>query len=105
PGALVEMSMVAVPAVAERTVVHPEGWLRSPSPYSYAIKSGDTVFLSGLVSRDARDNSVVTGDVPAQTKVIMEVAGEILQAAGLTHANIVSARIYLPELASFQPMN
>jgi len=105
PGALVEMSMVAVPAGAEWSVIHPEGWLRSPSPYSYAIKSGDTVFLSGLVSRDARDNSVVTGDVPAQTKVIMEVAGEILQAAGLTHANIVSARIYLPELASFQPMN
>ena len=105
PGAVVEMSMVAVPAGAERTVVHPAGWLRSPSPYSYAIKSGDTVFLSGLVSRDARDNAVVAGDVPAQTKVIMDVAGEILEAAGLTHANIVSARIYLPELASFQPMN
>src|SRR5687768_10407299 len=28
PGALVEMSMVAVPAGAERTVVHPAGWLR-----------------------------------------------------------------------------
>ena len=105
PGALVEMSMVAVPAGAERTVVHPADWLRSPSPYSYAIKSGDTVFLSGLVSRSGRDNAVVAGDVPAQTNVIMEIAGEILEAAGLTHADIVSARIYLPELASFQPMN
>jgi enamine deaminase RidA (YjgF/YER057c/UK114 family) len=105
PGALVEMSMVAVPTGAERTVVHPAGWLRSPSPYSYAITSADTVFLSGLVSRNGRDNSVVAGDLPAQTKVIMESAGEILEAAGLTHANIVSARIYLPEVASFQPMN
>jgi 2-iminobutanoate/2-iminopropanoate deaminase len=105
PGGLVEMSMVAVPVGAERTVVHPAGWLRSPSPYSYAIKSGDTLFLSGLVSRNGRDNSVVEGDVPAQTTVIMEIAGEILEAAGLTHANIVSARIFLPELASFQPMN
>ena len=105
PGALVEMSMIAVPAGAERTVIHPSDWLRSPSPYSYAIKSGDTVFLSGLVSRNGRDNSVVAGDVPAQTKVIMEVAGEILKTAGLTHADIVSARIYLPEVASFQPMN
>ena len=90
---------------AERTVVHPAGWLRSPSPYSYAIKSGDTVFLSGLVSRGGRDNAPVAGDVPTQTKVIMEVAGEILEAAGLTHANIVAARIYLPTLDSFQPMN
>jgi enamine deaminase RidA (YjgF/YER057c/UK114 family) len=105
PGAVVEMSMVAVPSGAERVVVHPAGWLRSPSPYSYAIKSGDTVFLSGLVSRTGRDNAVVTGDVPAQTTVIMDIAGEILAAAGLTHANIVSARIYLPAVASFQPMN
>ena len=105
PGAVVEMSMVAVPSGAERTVVHPAGWLRSPSPYSYAIKSGDTVFLSGLVSRSGRDNAVVAGDVPAQTTVIMDIAGEILGAAGLTHANIVSARIYLPEVSSFQPMN
>jgi enamine deaminase RidA (YjgF/YER057c/UK114 family) len=105
PGTLVEMSMVAVPVGAERTVVHPAGWLRSPSPYSYAIKSGDTLFLSGLVSRNVRDNSVVEGDVPAQTTVIMDIAGEILAAVGLTHANIVSARIFLPELASFQPMN
>jgi enamine deaminase RidA (YjgF/YER057c/UK114 family) len=105
PGRLVEMSMVAVPCGAERAVVHPAGWLRSPSPYSYGIKSGDTVFLSGLVSRSGRDNTVVTGDVPAQTGVIMDTAGEILAAAGLTHANIVSARIYLPQVGSFQPMN
>jgi enamine deaminase RidA (YjgF/YER057c/UK114 family) len=103
--ALVEMSMTAAPAGAERTVIHPADWLRSPSPYSYGIKSGDTVFLSGLVSRSGRDNSVVAGDVPAQTKVIMQIAGEILKAAGLSHADIVSARIYLPEVASFQPMN
>jgi len=105
PGAVVEMSMIAVPAGAERTVIHPADWLRSPSPYSYGIRSGNTVFLSGLVSRSGRDNSVVAGDVQAQTKVIMQSAGEILKAAGLTHSNIVSARIYLPEVASFQPMN
>jgi 2-iminobutanoate/2-iminopropanoate deaminase len=105
PGQLVQMSMVAVPAGAERTILHPAGWARSPSPYSYAIKSADTVFLSGLVSRSGRDNAVVAGDVRVQTKVIMDLAGEIFEAAGLTHANIVSARIYLPETVSFQPMN
>jgi enamine deaminase RidA (YjgF/YER057c/UK114 family) len=105
PGRLVEMSMVAVPAGAERTIVHPAGWVPSPSPYSYAIKSAETVFLSGLVSRSGRDNSVVPGDARAQTEVIMDIAGEILETAGLTHADIVSARIYLPDAASFQPMN
>lgn len=105
PGAAVEMSIVAVAGGADRVVVHPTDWLASPSPYSYAIKSGDTVFLSGLVSRKGHDNSVVTGDVAAQTTVILDSAGELLKAAGLSHANIVSSRVYLTDVSTFRPMN
>ena len=105
PDALVEMSMIAVPAGAERKVIHPEGWSRSPSPYSYGIQTGDTLFLSGLVSRNGRDNSVVPGDVATQTRVVLENAGEILKTAGMTHANVVSAKLYLPDLAAFHQMN
>jgi aminoacrylate peracid reductase len=105
PDALVEMSMVAVPAGAERTVIHPEGWMKSPNPYSYAIRSGDTLFLSGLVSRNGRDNTVVPGDVPTQTRTVMDNAGELLKAAGMSHANVVSARVYLPDGSTFQQMN
>jgi reactive intermediate/imine deaminase len=105
PGALVEISAIAVPNGAERVVIHPEGWLRSPNPYSYAIRTGDTVFLSGLVSRNGRDNSVVKGDVTAQTKVILDNAGELLKAAGLTHAHVVSARAFLPNGADFAAFN
>jgi 2-iminobutanoate/2-iminopropanoate deaminase len=105
PGVTVEMSVVAVPGGTERRVVHPGDWVSSPSPYSYAMKSGDTVFLSGLVSRNGRDNSVVTGSVGEQTKVILDNAGDLLRAAGLSHANIVSSRVYLTEASSFGPMN
>ncbi len=71
----------------------------SPNPYSYAIRTGDTLFLSGLVSRNGKDNSVVTGDVPTQTAAVMDNAAEILKAAGMTLANVVSARVYLPDVA------
>jgi 2-iminobutanoate/2-iminopropanoate deaminase len=105
PDALVEMSMIAVPTGAERTVIHPTGWMRSPNPYSYAIRTGDLLFLSGLVSRNGRDNSVVTGDVAAQTRVVLDNAGELLRAAGMTHANVVSSRVFLPDVSAFQQMN
>jgi aminoacrylate peracid reductase len=105
PDALVEMSMIAVPKGAERVVVQPQGWMPSPNPYSYAIRSGDTLFLSGLVSRNGRDNSFVAGDVAAQTATVLDSAGELLRAAGMTHANVVSARIYLPDIGPFQQMN
>lgn len=104
-GALVELSMAAARGGAERTVVHPPGWMLSPNPYSYAIKSGDTLFLSGLVSRNGRDNSVISGDVATQTRAVMDIAGEILAAAGMTHEHIASARVFLPETGSFQQMN
>jgi enamine deaminase RidA (YjgF/YER057c/UK114 family) len=105
PGALVEISMVAVPIGGERIAIHPPKWQRSPNPYSYAIRTGDTLFLSGLVSRNGRENTVVPGDVPAQTRTVLDNAGEILEAAGMTHANVVSARVYLPDAATFGQMN
>lgn len=104
-GADVEISMIAVPAGAERRIIHPEGWSKSPNPYSYAIRSGDTVFLSGLVPRRGRDNSVVTGDIDVQTRAVMDNAGELLAAAGLDHSHIVSGRVYLPDGANFTGMN
>jgi len=103
--ALVEISMIAVPTGAERIVVHPASWIKSPSPYSYAIRTGDTLFLSGLVSRNGRDNAVVAGDINAQTAVVLDNATELLKAAGMTLDHVVSSRIYLPDGASFQPMN
>jgi 2-iminobutanoate/2-iminopropanoate deaminase len=105
PDALIEISMIAVPIGAERVVIHPASWIKSPSPYSYAIRTGDTLFLSGLVSRNGRDNTVVTGDINVQTAAVLDNATEILKAAGMTLDNVVSSRIYLPDGASFQPMN
>ena len=105
PDARVEISMVALPAGAPREIVHPEGWKRSPNPYSYAIRSGDSLFLSGLVSRNGADNVFVAGDVRAQTRTIMENARQLLEAAGMTFANVVSSRIYLTDAADFAAMN
>jgi 2-iminobutanoate/2-iminopropanoate deaminase len=105
PEALVEISMIAVPTGAARVVIHPESWQRSPSPYSYAIRAADTVFFSGLVSRNGRDNSMVEGDVRVQTRTVMQNARELLEAAGLTFDHVVSARVYLPDAGNFAAMN
>lgn len=105
PDALVELSMIAIPAGGQRRVVHPPGWMPSPNPYSYGIRSGDTLFLSGMVSRNGRDNTVVPGDITAQTKTVMDNAGAILEAAGMSFEHVVSSRIYLPDAAVFQRMN
>lgn len=105
PEALVEISMIALKDGIERQVVHPNAWLRSPNPYSYGIKSKDTLFLSGLISRNGRDNTLVTGGMAAQTGVVLKNAAEILEAAGMTLADVVSSRVYITDAARFQEMN
>jgi 2-iminobutanoate/2-iminopropanoate deaminase len=105
PEALVEISMVAVARGGRRDQVQPDGWQRSPNPYSYAISSGDLVFLSGLVPRRGRDNSHVGGGIAEQTRAVLDNAAELLDAAGLTFADLVTARVYLTDAANFQAMN
>jgi reactive intermediate/imine deaminase len=105
PDALVEITMIAAPRGGERAVIHPKGWMKSPNPYSYAIRSGDAVFLSGLVPRKGRDNSAVAGDISVQTRAVMENAAELLEAAGLTFDNVVSTRVYLTDASNFTGMN
>jgi 2-iminobutanoate/2-iminopropanoate deaminase len=104
-GALVEMSAVAVPSGSDRRSVHPSSWMASPNPYSYAIRAGDTLFLSGLIARNLKDNTAVTGDVATQARVVLENGQELLEAAGLSFAHVVSARVFLPDLKDFADMN
>jgi enamine deaminase RidA (YjgF/YER057c/UK114 family) len=105
PGALVEMSMVAIPNGGERVVIHPSDWIKSPNPYSYGIRSGDTLFLAGLVARNGKDNSVVEGDMTTQTKAVLDNAGQILKAAGMSFENVVSSRVFITDQSRFQEMN
>lgn len=102
---LVEIAAVAVPAGRPRTALQPDGWSKSPLPYSYAVRAGDTVFLAGLVARDRVTNRPVAGGVRAQLDTIMANAAEILAAAGLSLQHVTSARVYLADGASFPEMN
>jgi enamine deaminase RidA (YjgF/YER057c/UK114 family) len=105
PGALVEMSMIAIPTGGERVVIHPSDWIKSPNPYSYGIRSGDTLFLAGLVARNGKDNSVVEGDMTTQTKAVLDNAAQILKAAGMSFDNVVSSRVFITDGTKFQEMN
>jgi 2-iminobutanoate/2-iminopropanoate deaminase len=102
---LVEIAVVAVPDGGERVVVNPSEWMSSPNPYSYAVKSGNTLFLSGLIARNGKDNSPIKGDMAAQTKAVLENGAAVLKAAGFSYGDVVSARVYVSDQAAFQDMN
>src|SRR5690242_6135381 len=102
---LVEIAMVAVPTGGERVVVNPSEWSSSPNPYSYGIKTGNTLFLSGLIARNGKDNTPMKGDMAAQTKGVLENGAAVLKAAGFSYGDVVAARVYITDQAAFQDMN
>ncbi len=104
-GALIGMSAIAVPQGAPREVLHPAGWVKSPRPYSYIVRAGGLVFMSGLVSRRGTDDVVVPGPVGAQTRTILDNAGVLLKTAGVTYADVVAARVFITDDTYFGPMN
>jgi enamine deaminase RidA (YjgF/YER057c/UK114 family) len=105
PRALVAVSAIAVTPGTRREVLHPAGWMKSPRPYSYIVRAGDLVFLSGLVSRRGQDDQPVPGPVPVQVKTILDNAGVLLRTAGLSYEDVVASRVFLVDEATFSGMN
>ena len=104
-GALVAFSATAVPDGAAREILQPAGWMKSPRPYSFIVRAGGLVFLSGLVSRRGSDDQVVPGPVALQTKQVLDNAGVLLKTAGLSYDDVVAARVFLTDESLFEDMN
>jgi enamine deaminase RidA (YjgF/YER057c/UK114 family) len=83
----------------------PAGWVKPTSPYSYAIQSGDTLFLSGMASRNMTDLSAVRGDMATQTRKILDNTIELLKAAGMSLDDAVASRVALRNITEFPNMS
>jgi 2-iminobutanoate/2-iminopropanoate deaminase len=74
-------------------------------PYSPALRAGQLLFVSGQVPTDPATGDLVTGDIGAETRQVMENIGRLLQAAGLDFAAVVRTTVFLADMADFQAMN
>ena len=74
-------------------------------PYSQAIKSGNTLFLSGQIPLDPATGSLVAGGIEAQTRQVFTNIGAILQAAGASFDHVVSATVYVADMNDFAKVN
>lgn len=74
--------------------------------YTQASRYGDLLFLSGQIAID-----LTTGEpsadlsVEAQTRKVMENIQRILEAQGLTMANVLSTQVYLRSINNLTPMD
>jgi reactive intermediate/imine deaminase len=74
-------------------------------PYSQAIRSGDTVYLSGQIPLDPKTMKLVEGDIRAQTRRVFDNLAAVAEASGGSLANAVRLTVYLTDLAHFPVVN
>jgi len=74
-------------------------------PYSQAVRSGNFLFCSGQIPLDPKSGQIVSGDIAAQTRRVLDNIAAVLRADGLAFDSVVKTTIFLTNLGDFQTVN
>lgn len=77
---------------------------KAVGPYSQAIALNGTVFLSGQLPINPETGSMPEG-IEAQTRQSLKNIGAVLEAAGLSYADVAKTTVLLSSIADFAAMN
>jgi len=74
-------------------------------PYSQAIAAGGFVFVSGQIPSNPITGEIISGDIKAEAKQVMENIKAILTEAGLDFNHLVKTSIFLTDMGNFAQVN
>ena len=67
--------------------------------YSRAIRAGNTIYVTGTTSLDAKGTLIHKGDAAAQTLRVFEIIAQALGGLGATLDDVVRTRMYVTNIA------
>ena len=73
-------------------------------PFSHAILSGDTLYVSGNIPVNPSDGGIPDG-IEAQTKQVFEDMRAVLKEAGMDFSDVVKTTAFLTDLDNFAAFN
>jgi len=88
-----------------RQAIHSEQAPAAIGPYSQAVRSGNTVFLSGQIPLDPATGALVDGDISVQARRAFDNLRAVCEAAGGSFDGIVRLGLYLTDLGQFAAVN
>ena len=74
-------------------------------PYSQAVESNGTLYISGQVPIDPATGKIVEGGITEQTTQALKNIKAILLAAGYTLNDVVKSTCLLSDMSDFKAMN
>ncbi len=102
--------MVAVAGCAQRNscreIISTPHAPAAIGPYSQAVRCGNLLFLAGQLPIDPQtDQLMATGTIEEQTALVIENLRAVLEAGGMTLADVVSTQVFMQDLDEFPRMN
>ena len=88
-------------ATAVRTDQAPEPL----GPYSQAIRSGDTLWVSGCIGLIPGTKAFAEGGVVGEAEQVMKNMGAVLEAGGATFDDVVKTTVLVADMADFAKVN
>ncbi len=74
-------------------------------PYSQMVQVGDTFYLSGVIALDIGGTAIQGESIEEQTHQVLRYIAKMLEAQGMTLANVVMSTVYMADLTEFAAMN
>lgn len=91
--------------MANRSIISTDAAPRAIGPYSQAVKTGNTVYMSGQIPLDPATMEMVTDSFEAQAVRVFENMTAVAEAAGGTLNDCVKLTILLTDLGNFAEVN
>ncbi|WP_281336082.1 RidA family protein [Flavobacterium eburneipallidum] len=74
-------------------------------PYNQAVLKGNTLYTSGQIAINPANGELVTTNIEAETKQVMNNMKAVLEAAGMTFENVVKSTIFIMDMNDFGTIN
>ncbi len=81
---------------------------KAPSPigpYNQAVLKGNMLFTSGQIAIEPETGKLVTDDIQAETKQVMENLKAVLDEAGMTFEHVLKTSIFISDMKNFTAIN
>ncbi len=91
--------------MSEKQIIQTDRAPAAIGPYSQAVQSGNTIYLSGQIPLDPATMEIVGGGIRAEAEQVFRNLTAVAEAAGGSLENFVRITIYLPDLGNFGVVN
>jgi len=74
-------------------------------PHSPAVRAGEFIFVSGMVSIDPGTGERAPGTVASETRTILGNMSHLLTSAGSSLARVVKVNVFIYDMLEYENMN